>query len=124
MYVFVVVFLGLRPWHMEVSGLGVKSELQLQACTTATAMPDLSHVFDLHHSSGQPQILNPLSKARVRTCILMDTNQIHFCRAMMGTPPYMWFTIFSSLASVSLYLKWRVSGWPMVFNYALPLSDW
>ena len=28
--------------HMEVPRLGVKLELQLLACTTATAMPDLS----------------------------------------------------------------------------------
>ena len=30
------VFLGLHPWHMEVPRLGVKSELQLPAYTTAT----------------------------------------------------------------------------------------
>ena len=44
---------------------------------TATAMPDLNCVCDLHHSSRQGQILNPLSKARNRTCILMDTSKIH-----------------------------------------------
>ena len=31
---------------------------------TATAKQDLSHVCNLHHSSWQCQILNPLSKAR------------------------------------------------------------
>ena len=30
----------------------------------------------LHHSSRQHQILNPLSKARDRTCILMDPSQV------------------------------------------------
>ena len=35
---------------MEVPRLGVESELQLPAYTIATATPDLSHVFDLHHS--------------------------------------------------------------------------
>ena len=40
--------------------------------TTATAMPELSHICDLHHSSWQCQILNPLSEARDWTCILMD----------------------------------------------------
>ena len=39
--------------HMEVPRLGGKSELQLEAYTTATAMPDLSRVCDLHHSSQQ-----------------------------------------------------------------------
>ena len=32
---------------MEVPSLGVKSELQLLAYATATAMPDLSHICDL-----------------------------------------------------------------------------
>ena len=46
-------------------GLGVESELQVLAYTTATtAMPDLSHICNLHHSSQQCLILNPLSKAR------------------------------------------------------------
>ena len=52
-------------WHMEVPRLGVMLELQLLAYTTATATQDLSRVCDLHHSSWQCQILNPLSGARV-----------------------------------------------------------
>ena len=39
---------------------------------------DPSHVCNLHHSSQQHQILNPLSEARNQTCILMDASQIHF----------------------------------------------
>ena len=35
-------FLGPHPRHMEVPRLGVESELQLPASTTATATPDLS----------------------------------------------------------------------------------
>ena len=31
----------------------------------------------LHHSSQQGQILNPLSEARDRTLILVDTSQVH-----------------------------------------------
>ena len=34
------VFLGLHRQHMEVPRLGVELELQLPACTTATATPD------------------------------------------------------------------------------------
>ena len=49
---------------MEVPRLRVKLELQLLAYTMATATQDLSHVYDLHHSSWQHQILNPLNKAR------------------------------------------------------------
>ena len=67
-------FLGLHLRHMEVPRLRVKEELQLPPCTTATAMQDLSHVCDLHHSSRQCQILNPLNEARDGTCILMEAS--------------------------------------------------
>ena len=40
------------------------------------AMQDPSHVYNLHHSSQQHWILNPLSKARDGTRILMDASQI------------------------------------------------
>ena len=55
---------GLHLQHMEVPRLGVELELQLLTYTTATVMPDLSHVCDLHLSSWECRILNPLSKAR------------------------------------------------------------
>ena len=61
---FLFCFLGLHPQHMVVPRLGVELERQLPAYTTATAMPDPSQVFDLHHSSRQCRILNPLSEAR------------------------------------------------------------
>ena len=54
---------------MEVPRLGVKSELQLTAYTTATQDP--SHICHLYHSSEQCRILNPLIKARDWTRILM-----------------------------------------------------
>ena len=70
------VFLGPHSQHVEVPRLGVQSELQLRAYARATAMPDPSHVCDLHHSSQQHWILNPLRKARDGTCILMETSWI------------------------------------------------
>ena len=63
---------------MEVPRLGVELELQQLAYTTATAMPDPSHVCNLYHSSLQCRILNPLSKARDPTYILLNASQIHF----------------------------------------------
>ena len=64
----------LRPYqrHMEVPRLGVQSELQLPAYARATATWDPSRICDLQHSSWQRQILNPLSRVRDPTCILMD----------------------------------------------------
>ena len=49
---------------MEVPRQGVKSELQLLAYATATAMADPSCICDLHCSWQQCWILNPLSRAR------------------------------------------------------------
>ena len=69
--------LGPPPHHMEVLRLGVPSELQLPAFTTATATPYPSRVCDLHHNSRQRWIFNPRSEARDRTRNLMVPSQIH-----------------------------------------------
>ena len=71
---------------MEIPSLGVESELLLPAYTRTTAKPDLSRICDLHHSSRQCQILNPLSEARDRTSNLIVPSWIRFCCAMPGTP--------------------------------------
>ena len=46
-FFFVFFFLGPNLWHMEVPRLGVKSELQLLAYTTATAKQDSSHICNV-----------------------------------------------------------------------------
>ena len=71
-------FLGPNLQHMEVPRLGVESELQLPAYSIAIAMPELSPVCNPHNSSWKYQIINPLSKARYQTCVLMDTSRILF----------------------------------------------
>ena len=71
---------------MEVPRLGVQLELQLLAYMTTT--PDQSQVCDLHHSSRQHWILNPLIEARDRTCNLMVPSWIHFHYAKVGTPVF------------------------------------
>ena len=85
---FFFSFLGLHPWHVEVPRLGVEWELQLLAYTTATAVGVPSRVCDLHHSSWQRQILNPLSEARDRTHNLIVPSRIRFCCATTGTPMF------------------------------------
>ena len=67
-YYYYYCFLGLHLQHVEVPRLGVESEPKL---------PDPSRNCDLRHSYWQRQILNPLSKARDQTCIVMDPSQIH-----------------------------------------------
>ena len=71
-YCFIFVFLGPHPQHTEVPRLRVELELQLPAYTTATA----TLVCNLHHSSQQCRILNPLREARGQTPVLMDTSQV------------------------------------------------
>ena len=65
---------------LKVPRLGVKSELQLPATATATAtataMPNRSSICDLTHSSQQCWILNPVSKARNQTGLLVDTGRV------------------------------------------------
>ena len=75
-FFFFFFFLGPHLRHVEVPRLGDKSELQLPVYATATVTQDPSHVCDLHQSSQQPQILNPLSKARDPNHVLMDTSQV------------------------------------------------
>ena len=58
---------------------------------------NLSRVCDLHHSSWQRWILDPLSEAGDRTYILMDTSQIYFHCTITGTPWFLDFKRFFSL---------------------------
>ena len=73
-FFFFFCFLGPYLQHMEVPGLGIELELPMHTYATATAMPDPSHVCDLHHSLQQCWILNLLSEFRDQTCSLTDTN--------------------------------------------------
>ena len=70
-----------------------------------------SCVWDLHHSSGQHQILNPLSEVRDRTCVVMVSSRIRFHCAMTGTPHKLLFLIFlwitcSNVCPFSLRFWW------------------
>ena len=87
---FFLFFFFLEPhlWHMEISGLGVKLELQLLAYTTARATPDLSRICDLCCSLWQCWILKPLSETRNRTHTLMDTNRVHSRLSHIGNSRY------------------------------------
>ena len=70
------------------------------ASATATATSDPSRICDLHHSSRQRWILNPLSEAGDQTRNLVVPSRIRFCCATTGTaqPPL-------SLASPEIWVK-------------------
>ena len=58
---------------MDVPGLEVESEPQLQAYSTATEIADSSRICDLCRSLQQCWKPNPLSEARGQIHILTDT---------------------------------------------------
>ena len=82
---FFLSFLWPHPQHMEVHRLGVKSELQLPAYATATAIRALSCICNLYHSSRKHQILNPLGKVTSSWVLVGFVN--HW--AMKGTPDFL-----------------------------------
>ena len=70
---------------------------------TATAMWDVSCVCDLLHSSRQHQILILLREARDPTHILVDTCQVHFCRATMELLVFLGLKKINSLGTVPVF---------------------
>ena len=118
---FFFVFLGLHQQHMEVPQARGPIGAVVATLATATEMPDPSLVWDLHHSSWQHRILNPLSESRDQTCDLMDTSQIHFFWVTTGTPYLLlsyssektdiisFFLFFSWFRSQRL-LNWKLEG--------------
>ena len=101
-FLFSFFLFWLYSWHVEVSRLGVISELQLPAYTTATAMPDPNCVCDLHHSSWQRQILSLLSEAGDWTHFLMDISWVCYRYATMGTP-----SLFSYIYVFTIWHSWQ-----------------
>ena len=66
----------------------------------------------LYHSSWQHQIFNPLSKARDRTRILMDTCFVHYRCTTMGTPLFFIYYYFVCLFVVACSM-WKFQPWPL-----------
>uniref|UniRef100_A0A8D0Q7T4 Uncharacterized protein n=1 Tax=Sus scrofa TaxID=9823 RepID=A0A8D0Q7T4_PIG len=56
--------------------IGHGHRLRAASLHPATATPDLNHVCDLHQSSWQSRILNPLIEAWDQTCNLMVPSRI------------------------------------------------
>ena len=79
-------FLGLLHGHMEVPRRGVQSKLWQPTYTTTTAMWDPNHVCNLHHSSWQCQVPNPLARPGVEPTTSWFLVRFVNHWAMMGTP--------------------------------------
>ena len=87
-FFFLPFFFFLWPhlWHVDGPRLGAKTELQLQAYATATTRWDQSHIWNLHCSLQQCQILNPLSEARDQTESSWILVRFLTCLATLETP--------------------------------------
>ena len=72
--------------------------------TTATVTADLGHVCNLHHSSQQHPILNPLIEARNQTRDFMAPSWIRFCWAMTGTLILCFFKLCSKNNRILKYI--------------------
>ena len=70
---YFILFLSLHLWHMKVSRLGIKLELQLPPCTTATATQALSCICHLRCSLWQCWILNLPREGRDQSHNCTDT---------------------------------------------------
>ena len=92
-------------------------ELQLAAYITAPATWDQSRTYNLHCSLQQHWILNSPSKARDRTCILMDPSWVH--GATEGTPPPLFFSKFTYFAVVPVTYTLCVYKMPLLKAHSL-----
>ena len=107
LFIFLFLLFRAAPAAYGGSQAGVESELQLPAYATATAIQDLSHVCDLHHSSRQHLILNPPSEARNQSLNLTVPSRIPFHCATMGTPS---LSSFRGCVSLAKQLGLKASG--------------
>ena len=78
--VYFFLWVGGGAAHVAYGSSQARGQIRATAADlcTATATPDLSHISNLHHSSWQCRILNPLSEARDCTHILMVASQVDY----------------------------------------------
>ena len=99
-----LIFCLFRPTPSAYGSFQARYRIGAVAATysTITVMWDQNQVCDLHHSSRQCWILNPLSEARDGTRNLMVPSQIHFHCTMKGTP------IFSLFLMVLIFFNFII----------------
>ena len=126
-------FLGPHLWHIEIPRLGVELQLQLLAYALVTALPDPSRIHNLHHSSWQCQILNPLSKGSDWTHILRDISWSLSYWATTGALALLILatTLGQALLSFPLYWggirgNWDAITWPKLHSWSAvePWLQW
>ena len=130
---FFFVFLGPQVWHMEVPGLGVESELQLPAYTTATATRHLSLIWDLPKARGNARSLTHWAKPRINpyshgsylgSDLLSHNRTPAFCLIhISAVTPYLSF-LDSKVRHTPKQLLFHIRSVPCHFVYPLPQGSW
>ena len=72
-YFLIFAFLRPHPRHMDIPRLGVQSELQLSACTTAMGSEPCLRPTPQLTATQDPR---PLSEARDQALILMEPSRV------------------------------------------------
>ena len=85
-YYLFIYFLLFRATGAAYGSSQARSQIRATAAGLHHSHSNAGSKLCLWPISQQCQILNPLSEARDRTCILMDTSWICFHWATMGTP--------------------------------------
>ena len=119
-FIYIFSFLGPHPRHTEVPRLGVKAQPQLPAYTTATAMQDSGHICDLHHSSRQREIPDPLSEARDRIYHLHGVRFIS-TKPRRELPPFLFYAKW--IFSPSLSLTFFILQYPCHTKYLISMKS-
>ena len=73
----------------------------------SNARSEPHHICNVHHSSRQRWIFNPLSEARDRTHILMDPSQVCFRRATIGTPINFMVLFLTMRVDIEIHINLR-----------------
>ena len=77
--IIIIIILLFRAVPMAYGSSQARSQIRDTAAglhhSHSNAGP--SRICNLHHSSRQEWMLNPLREARDQTCILMDPSQVH-----------------------------------------------
>ena len=93
-YFYLFVFLGQHLRHMEIPRQGVELELQLLACTTATATSDLRRVFDPYQAHGNAGSLTHWERPGIKPASSQILVRFIFHWARTRTPSLQTFYLF------------------------------
>ena len=82
-----IFFFFLRASHAAYGSYQARGRIGAVAASQYYSHSNVGYkAWDPYCSSQPCWILNPLSEARDRTCVLLDTSRVHYCWDTMGTP--------------------------------------